>query len=608
MFKNDFINFLITYGPTPAGQSMYDEHVVKNAISCRVEPLSIESERVAAIVDALRADEPRSVILTGTAGDGKTWHCRKVFRMLGGKEEGWKDAECQIDYVMPSGRRLVIVKDLTQFADVALEDAIVEGLVEAIMGRSRDLYLIAANDGPLLRIFRRYARTNSEAKDAERAIRTLLKNDEVRTESLRLDLWNLSRQPHDMVFERLLNAMLDHDGWSGCKGCELDRDGTCVIQRNRELLRQAGDTGLRARLRDLIRIAADNDMHLPIRHVLLTIVNTLLGVSGHTVELMRCNDAMVLVNQKTSSKSNPYDNVFGLNLRSAKTYRAFTILSNFGIGRETNNSIDGLLLDEDPKADHDLYVANDPELGSALFEESRCQYRRGQGVDFEVFKQGMERQRRRLFFQLPPTNRPDRSDLDPWRLTVFMHAGEYLAFSAGLRAGKTDPRIRNRLITGLNRSYTGVMCDEGSHLWLAAPAANSQSRIGQVLDIKLKVGPDRNGRVYFDFDANGPHGALRMAVVRVDGRDIIESNPLQPQLFEYLLRVEGGSLPGSFSRQCYEELRQFRLRVAAALAKEGLLDSDGANIHLVALTPDGRLRESVIEVADATLLNADEMQ
>jgi hypothetical protein len=178
--------------------------------------------------------------------------------------------------------------------------------------------------------------------------------------------------------------------------------------------------------------------------------------------------------------------------------------------------------------------------------------------------------------------------LDPWRLTVFTHSGEYLSFADALRQGQVDSKIRARLAMGLNRTYTGMMCDDSATIWFAAPAANAQSRIGQVLDIEVPVGEKRAVRVHFDFDAGGPHRTVRM-VVR-EGKDIIETNPLQPLLFEYLLRVEGGSLPGSFSRQCFEELRQFRMRVVASLTKRGLLDSEGVgDIEIVRLLPEGRL-------------------
>ena len=99
---------------------------------------------------------------------------------------------------------------------------------------------------------------------------------------------------------------------------------------------------------------------------------------------------------------------------------------NFGVGRETNNDIDGLLIDAEPTTNMSNTSANDRLLGAPLFESVRQQYRRGEGVDFDAFREAMERQRRRLFFTLPPTERPSQSELDPWRLTVFMHAGEYL--------------------------------------------------------------------------------------------------------------------------------------------------------------------------------------
>jgi hypothetical protein len=304
---------------------------------------------------------------------------------------------------------------------------------------------------------------------------------------------------------------------------------------------------------------------------------------------MSCADAESLAREGRSAVANPFDNVFGLNLGAdARTYRAFAALAAFGVGRETNNVIDGLLIDAEPMAIHTEFVDDDREFGAPLFDEIRRQYRRGEAVDLDDFRDAIEQQRRRLFFRLPPVTHPAQGDLEPWRLTVFMHAGEYLRFADGLRRGAGDPRIRNRLAVGLNRTYTGMMCDEGAHLWFAAPAANAQSRIGQVLDIQMPVGENRMVRVHFDFDACGPHGTVRM-VVR-EGKDVVDSNPLQPLLFEYLLRVEAGSLPGSFSRQCFEELRQFRQRVVATLANRGLLDADGVDgIQIVRLAPDGKL-------------------
>jgi hypothetical protein len=590
MSTKALVDFFATYGPTAAAQSMYDEHVLEGARRFEVDPISVETDKVALIKSALTGAEARSVILTGTAGDGKTWHCRKVFTALVGTEEDWRKTDCRIDKTLPGGRPLVIVKDLSQYNDKPEQDEIVRGLFRSAYGEDDTVYLVAANDGQLLRTLRRYAQVDESGRRAEEAIRNMLKNDGSSARGLRLDMWNLSRQPHDQTFEKLLDAVVNHVGWGDCVACSSAP--ACPIRRNRELLKQTGPEGVRARMRDMIRLAADNDMHLPIRQVLLVIVNTLLGVRGLKSKLMSCNSAAALASEGKLTASNPYDNVFGLNLEADRaTYRAFGVLSSFGVGRETNNLIDGVLIDAEPHDTHSRLVADDPVFGEALFEPVRRQYRRGEAVDQDEFRQAIEQQRRRLFFRLPP----NQSNLDPWCLTVFVHGGEYLAFADSLRRGHGDAKIRNRLAVGLNRTYTGMMCDDGASLWFAAPAANAQSRIGQVLDIEVPVGGRRAVRVNFDFDALGPHRTARM-VVR-EGKEVVEANALQPLLFEYLLRVEGGSLPGSFSRQCFEELRQFRLRVVSSLAKRGLIDTEGVeDIQIVRLSPDGRLSPDEIGV------------
>jgi hypothetical protein len=586
MSTNALVDFLATYGPTAAAQSMYDEHVLEGARRFDVAPIFVETDKVKLILDALMGPEPRSVILTGTAGDGKTWHCRVVYTDLVGTEEDWRRTDCRIDATLPGGRPLVIVKDLSQYNNKAEQDAIVRGLFRSAYGEDETVYLIAANDGQLLRTLRRFAAQDESGRRAEEAIRNLLKNDENRVPGLRLDMWNLSRQPHDETFERMLEAVVDHADWSDCAVCVSAP--ACPIRRNRELLKQTGPVGLRARMRDIIRIAADNDMHLPIRQVLLVIVNTLLGVRELKSRLLNCKSAAALANEGKLTAANPYDNVFGLNLEVDRgTYRAFGILSSFGVGRETNNLIDSLLIDAEPVDAHADHVSGDLLFGEALFEPLRRKYRRGEATDPDEFRHAIEQQRRRLFFHLPPKIQP-QSDLDPWRLTVFTHGGEYLAFAESLLCGTVDAKMRNRLAVGLNRTYTGMMCEDGASLWFAAPAANAQSRIGQVLDIDMPVGERRNQKVHFDFDALGPHRTVRM-VVR-EGKEIVEANALQPLLFEYLLRVEGGSLPGSFSRQCFEELKQFRLRVVASLTRRGLVDSEGVeDIRIIRLSPDGRL-------------------
>ena len=597
MHTNPLVEFLRTYGPTAAADSIWDEHVVAGASANGVSALDVPSDRLDGLEANFRSDDPVSVILTGTAGDGKTWHCRQVFVRLGGDHAAWERSGPLID--LPLGRRrLVVIKDLSQFQDDPRLPEIMGRILPVILGRSSaEVFLMAANDGQLLRFWRSFADTNPEAGRIEERLRVMLKEDRSTDPSLTVHLHNLSRQPHDRLFEQVAAVLGKHEDWRRCEGCALLESDRCPIRRNLAILCGNGASSMRDRLRDLIRLAADNDNHLPMRHVLLLAVNVILGVSGRATSLMRCSTAHALAEEDRLDASNPYDNALGLNLADGvnRQYRAFTVFEGMGIGRETNNAIDALLVDAVPEREHDALMRSDPVFGNGHFERIRSQYQRGILEDFQVFRSGIEAQRRRLFFIMPSRTCDD--SLDPWKLTVFTYGGEYLRFAADLAGGRSIDWIRPRLVIGLNRSYVGAMCDESQQVWLASPAANTQSRIGRVLDAEVPVGRTLRFTYHFDFDAGGPHGRVRM-VVRSSAGLLIGTNDLPPLLFEYLMRVQAGSLPGSFSRQCFEELRHFRLQVVGSLARLGLIELDSLNeMRIIRPGLDGTLRQELIEVA-----------
>lgn len=60
-----------------------------------------------------RSDECQSIILTGTAGDGETYHCRRVWLELGGTIEDWNGGE-KIQRLSLGSRQLIVVKDLSE--------------------------------------------------------------------------------------------------------------------------------------------------------------------------------------------------------------------------------------------------------------------------------------------------------------------------------------------------------------------------------------------------------------------------------------------------------------------------------------------------------------
>lgn len=77
--SNGFVEFLRHYGPIPASDNMYDERIHDLIQSYNIEsPIDIPPTRLDDVVENFESDDPKNIILTGTAGDGKTYTCRLV--------------------------------------------------------------------------------------------------------------------------------------------------------------------------------------------------------------------------------------------------------------------------------------------------------------------------------------------------------------------------------------------------------------------------------------------------------------------------------------------------------------------------------------------------
>src|SRR5215216_3784713 len=84
-----WIRFLRNYGPIPTNDNMYDESIQRALRRNRIDPLALPAPFLEETVENFRSDTPCSIILTGTAGDGKTYHCREAWNALGGSRSDW---------------------------------------------------------------------------------------------------------------------------------------------------------------------------------------------------------------------------------------------------------------------------------------------------------------------------------------------------------------------------------------------------------------------------------------------------------------------------------------------------------------------------------------
>lgn len=602
VYRNPLIDFLKAYGPSEAANNLFDEHVTNAAVRYGVEPFYVHNDLIDEIEANFRADNPKSVVLTGTAGDGKTYLCRKLYERLGGSAEDFREAGDIKRMETPGGKKLTIIKDLSELREVDKEQEL-SVIARAFNGGEPDrVFLFAANDGQLLKFWRDYVDNHPHAADVFHAIRWMLKEERADHEDLPgLRLENLSRQPNAALFDKVIDAVLEHPDWQQCEGCPVAHQAPrCPILENRDRLWGQDTDTFRQRLKASITLASANDRHLPMRQLFLLVANILLGDKVGN-GLLTCYKAQTRAHHHNYAATNPYDNALGLNLRASYQgiYAAFTTLAAFGIGQETNKTVDTLLLEAQPTEWHQAYVANDPIYGAPLLEDERCTYLRGSSDQYGPLLDAMDSQRRRLFFTLPDDAASDQ--LDPWQLTVRRNGHKYLELQATLNnRGDIAPVLRD-IAKGLNRIFTGTMTEESGAIWFAMPPGNVNVRAGRVMEHpEIKILRGQAGMPLITIDAGGVNQRPRLILIEKKAETPLASIDLKPVLFEYIIRVANGSLPASFSRQCFEELKHFRLKAVAALTHLNGEDPDDSDLGLVTLDLNtGRLNASPLTVDDA---------
>jgi hypothetical protein len=144
--QNKWVKYLEGY--CQGKNQIQDEYVRKVAESLGLdEPLNIKFEWQKQITQQFEPEDAHGVIiLTGTAGDGKTKLCRDIVKQIDG--DSFDEAEWNASSYFCSSDR-TIVKD---FSELQFEKSLViqELLDVLVNGASQKPILIAVNDGILI--------------------------------------------------------------------------------------------------------------------------------------------------------------------------------------------------------------------------------------------------------------------------------------------------------------------------------------------------------------------------------------------------------------------------------------------------------------------------
>lgn len=593
-----WVRFLRNYGPIPTNDNMYDESIQRALRRHKIRPITLPAPARDVLVAMFKGDMPRSHIITGTAGDGKTFHCREVWTELGGDVTAWNHGD-KIQRLGVGNRTVVIVKDLSELRSDESNELIVEFARDVADPATQTFYLFAANHGQLLEKLRS-APATPEVVRVGKVVEDLLVTNVSTDVGIALDLTDLSRSPAAHMAMAIINEVTTHEGWVGCESCGASSDGTCPIFENRRrLIGEDPQDQFKRRLTALIELSERNGSHFPVRQLLALVANALLGHPEARDGLMSCSDVAAIQAAGRSDLASIYRNVFGENLKPSKAEKTelFRKLNAFGIGAETSNRVDNLLVygADDPSyaADYAALVMDDPVYGATpAYAMAQRNYLEGaDDGDRSSFLGALRAQRQRLFFTMPDDM---VADYDLWDLTVFRYAGLYLEVAEKIAARQPVPRAAlNMVVRGLNRIFTGMLVQNQDELVLATSGSYSQSKRSPLLDELISVPRSGGEEVSIVADQSGEGFGVSVKLVR--GTEIAPVFlSLSPIRFEFLGRVAEGALPSSFSLECHEDLLAFKARLLRETENRRRLNGDEKSpngelvLRFIELNQDGR--------------------
>ncbi len=591
--QNAWVRFLRNYGPIPTNDNMYDELIQRSVRRFRVQPIELPALFMDELLGNFRG-EARSYILTGTAGDGKTYHCRGVWVGLGGAPEAWEGPD-KIKRLTHNGVELVFVKDLSELKRDEAAEFVAGFAADLLVKDAPRRYLVAANHGQLLEQLRAAEPTELITR-LVRVVEDLIVDGATSDTGVYLTVKDLSRSPSAGLLEHVISQMTAHPGWAACETCTVRAaGGVCTIWENRNRLIGGDDDGrLRQRLMALVELSERNGVHFPVRHLLALISNAILGHPDAADGLLSCKDVPGIVESGRIEEGAVFRNLFGENLpgRRAEKSDLFRKINAFGIGEETSNQVDAILVyGRDDPALTGLYeqiVLNDRVYGGtpAYRAEQERYLESGEDDDREAFLDRLRGQRQRLFFTVPK-DLEERVGL--WDLTIFRFGGLYLDVAGQVEQAKpVDARVLPMLVRGLNRVFTGMLMQNQDELVLAMSGSISQSTRSPLLDEIISVPRMRGEQVSIVKDAR-----CGFAIhVRLSPDEAPLVLGLTPTRFEFLGRVADGALPSSFSLECQEDILAFKAKLLAGTQRRRTREGDGASegtlLRFVELRADGR--------------------
>lgn len=545
--SNPFVAYLNRYTTvSPEHEAAFDEFVTQTP-SPTGGSLRLETKTEKFLHDCFKELRPCSIILTGNAGDGKTYLCRQIIRAFTGEDvTEWRD---QVEWpIHRNGMVLNVIKDLSEVGEAAGSD-ILRRLAESLLvEESNSIFLIAANEGRL----RALLSQEDNLKTIRDKVYFQLKSGLDRKNS-QLILLDLNQVTTSAYVPQVLNWLTQADHWDNCQGCTVFN--SCPIRFNANRLKDARVAG---RLKRLYQILESLGIHITIRDMLIHLAYTVTG--GLSCERV--------INQahKVGMDFHEYvyfENVWGEMIDDTSRRRVSVAqnLQRLDVGKQSLFEIDNFVInggsyEDDLKAEYDRLFKPSVDLGNRRFIQDRENYLRGASTsphpeDDHPLLNWLPHCRRKLFFEWQETNKADQ-------LIPFLFWPKYLELLDG-DSMSLDQACKD-LILGLNRAFSKLYLNDPENLYVTSQYARAVEQPVPLIKVKLpqaciKLRSQLISSEAFDCDRQ----EISLEILPPPG---VQADQINWQVdllqFEYLMRLAQGGTYNVLNTECDLAVRQLK--------------------------------------------------
>jgi hypothetical protein len=558
--RNAFVDYLTRYTTaSPDHEAAFDEFIAQ-ADPPAGGPLRLNTKVETFLQACFERPDPPSVILTGNAGDGKTYLCRQIVSAFTRRPvDDWEAFAEQP--IRRDGVRLHVVKDLSELGE-AQGAQMLRGLAASLDSpTSSDCYLIAANEGRLRYLLRQdesltalYQQVNRQLKDGPEV------------DSRQLIVINLTEVTTSSFVLEALRWMTQPAHWDSCEACSISE--RCPLHLNALRLR---DEQVAGRVQMLYQLLEHLDIHVTVRDMLIHLAYTLAGNR-------RCHELQQLeARHEDLSSFAYYENIWGRADDSAFRRKASVVqhLDRLHIGEHSLFEIDDFIVSggqtPDEQAEHARLFEPMVDLNYRRFAQDREAYLSG-GADHtaaeeeQALMRWLPHCRRKLFFE-------GRAEEKVTRQIPFLYLGLFQSLLRDERGVRE--RVLRDLVVGLNRAFSRLYLTDSDYLYVTTQYLHSGEQPRPLVRLRFPLTDMWLESESLDNPAyNCDRRALQLVIAPpAQFRRLPASEPIEPLRwpigllqFEYLLRLAHGGTYNILAEECELDVRSLKDRLLSTFA------------------------------------------